>query len=146
MAVWFLLGGLLLILFEVFNPGFFIAVPGGTLVLMGTVGLLFDGIMFSEFGWILWPVAGVLATFANFAFYKKWAPPGKQPDTLVQDSLPGREGQVTAVVVADNLDGKVLIEGTSWSARVERGHAAIPVGARVRVLRAEGVHVVVAPV
>jgi membrane protein implicated in regulation of membrane protease activity len=143
MAVWFLLGGLFLVLLEVFSPGYFIGVPGGTLVLMGLMGLGAPHVMFGSLGFVLWPAAAVVATLANLYAYRKWAPPGDSPDTLAGDSLPGKAGVVTSDVHAGSLDGKVLIQGSSWSARVEDGQPTITTGAKVRVVRSEGVHVIV---
>ena len=40
--------GLLLLLIEVLNPGFFIAVPGGTLAIMGSIGLVAPELMFGS--------------------------------------------------------------------------------------------------
>ncbi len=143
MAVWFLLAGLALTLLEVFSPGYFIGVPGGALFLMGLAGLANPNLMFGDYAWFLWPTAAVLATLGNLYAYRKWAPPGKQPDTVAGDSLPGKEGKVVAEVSEGNLDGKVAISGSTWSARVVDGAEAIPLGTKIRVVRSEGVHVVV---
>lgn len=144
-AIAFLMFGLLLIFLEVFQPGFFIAVPGGALFLGGAVGIAFPRLMFaSAWAWLLWPVFLGVATVANLWAYNRWAPPGTKPVTLSIDSLPGELGEVTVPVTGENMLGKVRVRGTSWSARSTGG--VIPVGARVVVVRAEGVHVVVEPV
>lgn len=141
-AIAFLFVGLLLLLAEAVVPGFFIAIPGGTLVLMGGIGLLFPGAMFSLAGWFLWPLAALVATSANLLLYKRWAPAGRAPLTMSADSLPGQVGTVTLDVVPDDYTGKVRIKGATWSARAE---VAIPKGAHVRVVRADGVRIVVEP-
>lgn len=146
-AIVFLLLGLILIVVEVFNPGFFIAVPGGTLFIMGSIGLIAPWLMFgSPVAWAMWPAAAVIATLGNLYLYKKWAPAGDKPDTLSNDSLPGEEGRVTVAVVPHKITGKVLIRGSTWSARTADDAKTIPVGTMVRVIRAEGVHVVVEPI
>lgn len=140
-AIGFLMFGLLLIFLEIVQPGFFIAVPGGVLFLAGALGIAFPGIMFGVLGWILWPVILAVATLLNLWVYKRWVPPGDKPITLSIDSLPGEEGEVTVAVTKDHMLGKVRIKGTTWSA-----HSTIddiPVGTRVRVVRSEGVHIVV---
>lgn len=142
-AIIFLILGLLLLLGEITVPGFFIAVPGGTLIFMGAIGLLWPSLMFdSPWSWALWPLAAVAATLVNLYAYKRWAPPGRHPITLGKDSLPGHEGVVTRDVEPGSGVGKVSIKGQTWSARAA---VAIPAGAQVRVLRVEGVHVVVEP-
>jgi membrane protein implicated in regulation of membrane protease activity len=142
-AIVFLMLGLLLLLIEVLNPGFFIAVPGGTLAIMGSIGLVAPGLMFGSAAWFLWPLAAVAATSANLWVYKRWAPPGRAPVTSSVDSMPGKLGRVETEVVPGHFSGKVLIEGATWSARVEDGESPIPAGSKVRVARVEGVHVVV---
>ncbi|MCA1810882.1 MAG: NfeD family protein [Halobacteriales archaeon] len=141
-AIAFLFVGLLLLLAEAVLPGFFIAVPGGTLVLMGAIGLLFPGAMFGLAGWFLWPLAALVSTSANILLYKRWAPAGRAPLTMTADSLPGQLGTVTHPVVPGAYTGKVRIKGSTWSARSD---APIPAGAHVRVVRADGIRLVVEP-
>ncbi|MHB8632473.1 MAG: NfeD family protein [Thermoplasmatota archaeon] len=141
-AVGFLMVGLVLVFVEILIPGFFIAVPGGALAFMGAIGLMEPDLMFtSAWAWVLWPVAAAGSAGVNLWFYKRWAPAGHAPITLSIDSLPGHEALVTVAVQAEGLSGKVRIRGQEWSARSEQG--PIPAGAKVRVVRAEGVHVVV---
>lgn len=47
----------------------------------------------------------------------------------------------------DNLkaQGQITVQGAVWTARTEPDAAAIPSGAKVRVLRIEGVKVIVTP-
>lgn len=61
------------------------------------------------------------------------------------DRVIGREGVVTQEI--DNLraSGQVSVAGVEWTARSEKD-ALIPTGAKVTVLRIEGVKVVVRPV
>jgi membrane protein implicated in regulation of membrane protease activity len=141
-ATTFLILGILFLLVEVFNPGFFIAVPGGTLFIMGGIGLLAPDLMFgSPWAWLLWPLAAVLSTGANLFLYKRWAPAGDRPLTLGSDSLPG---QVATVVtpIAPGGRGEIRIAGQTWSAR---SAVAIPAGAEARIVRVEGVYAVVEP-
>jgi len=57
------------------------------------------------------------------------------------DSFAGMTGVVTRTIDPVTFDGKVRIEGNVWSAVSERG--TIPEGAQVRVVRSEGVHIIV---
>ena len=141
-AIAFLFVGLLLLLAEAVIPGFFIAVPGGTLLLMGAIGLTFPGAMFGLAGWFLWPAAAILSTGANMYLYKRWAPAGHAPLTMGADSLPGQVGTVMHDIVPGQYTGKVRIKGSTWSARAE---TAIAKGQHVRVVKAEGVRLLVEP-
>lgn len=138
-AVAFLVFGLFLLLVELANPGFFIAVPGGTLILMGALGMVAPSWMFGTVGWVLWPVAGGLATVANLLAYRKWAPPEKAPITMSRDSLPGQTGVVERAI-APGAAGEVRVRGTTYSARSK---VALAVGQDIRVTAVEGVFVVV---
>ena len=64
---------------------------------------------------------------------------------LVRPLAIGREAVVTQAI--DNLkgEGQVNVSGAVWTARSQE-EAPIPAGARVRVLRIEGVKVIVSPV
>jgi len=144
-AIAFLLFGLVLLVLEVLQPGFFIAVPGGALLLGGALGLAFPGLMFgSAWAWLLWPILLGIATVVNIRLYKRWAPPGEKPLTLSRDSIAGELATVTVTLVPGRLSGKVLVKGQTWSARPD-GPEPIPEGTRVRVLRSEGVHLIVEP-
>lgn len=141
-AVTFLMLGLLMIVVEIVIPGHFIAPLGGALAFLGALGLALPSLMFhSAIAWVLWPVAAVGSGWVNINLYKRWAPASRAPITLGVDSLPGHEAVVTLTVHKDSLDGKVRIRGQEWSARTE-GDSIEP-GRKVRVVRAEGVHVVV---
>lgn len=61
------------------------------------------------------------------------------------DRVIGAEGVVTQAI--DNLraQGQVSVSGAPWTARTEEGCPAVPAGSRVKVLRIEGVKLIVAP-
>ena len=75
---------------------------------------------------------------------KKYIAPRKVATNA--DRTVGAEGVVTQTV--DNLaaTGQISVGGAAWTARAEPGAAPIPEGAQVRVLRIEGVKVIVAPI
>ncbi|MBE3519128.1 MAG: NfeD family protein [Firmicutes bacterium] len=58
------------------------------------------------------------------------------------DALIGTTGYVTEAISGDALPGKVKVGGEIWTA-VSEGGMRIPEGAKVSVLRVEGVHLVV---
>src|SRR5688572_22216065 len=104
-----------LILLEVLNPGFFIAVPGGAMAIMGAIGLIAPELMYgSGVAWLMWPLAGAIATGVNIYVYKKWAPPGDRPLTMSRDSLPGKTGRVETEVLPVASSGKVVVDGAMW--------------------------------
>lgn len=132
--------GALVLLAEAYTPGFFLTVPGTVLILLGALLLLGVDIFNSEWG-IVAGVGGALAAAVVTVLLYSRMTPGGRPTTLSMDSFAGRTGVVTRVVDPVTFDGKVVIDGNTWSAVSETG--TIPVGALVRVLRSEGVHIIV---
>lgn len=126
--------GLLLILLEVMNPGFFIAVPGTVLVGFGFASLVAPDWFFGDGAAFVIPIFGIPATILTIWAYKRWAPPGEKPITLSNDSLPGETGEVTQDIPAGGK-GKVRIHGQSFPAEAE---AAIAAGTDVRVESVDG--------
>ena len=61
------------------------------------------------------------------------------------DRVIGREAVVTQAIDTLKGEGQVNVSGAVWTARSQE-EAPIPAGARVRVLRIEGVKVIVSPV
>ena len=61
------------------------------------------------------------------------------------DRVIGAEGIVTQDIVNLKAQGQITVNGAPWTARTEEGCPAIPAGSRVRVLRIEGVKVIVSP-
>lgn len=143
-AIAFLMLGIFLIVVELWMPGYFIAVPGGALFFMGAIGLAAPSLMFeSAWSWLLWPVAAIIATAINLYAYKRWAPAAKAPLTMGTDSLPGEMGTVVHdVTPGHHGKGKVRIRGAVWSARSD---VPIAKGETAKVVRVEGVYVVVEP-
>jgi len=132
--------GTILLLVEAFNPGFFIAVPGTVLIILGILFVLGIDIFSSPFGVVVGVAIAIAAAGLTVWLYSRITP-DSLPFTLSRDSLAGREGQVLVRVEPDSITGKVLIAGQEWSARSLAGE--IPVGKRVRVMRSEGVHILV---
>lgn len=133
--------GAVLLLVEVYQPGFFIAVPATVLIILGILLLLGVDVLSSPTGLILGVLAAIGAASVTVLVYSRLTPGKKPPETLSRDSLVGLEGLVVREVDAETLSGKVRIGGMEWSARSESG--GIPVGRRVVVVHSEGVHIVV---
>lgn len=132
--------GVILLLVEAFNPGFFLAVPGTTLIIIGAVSLLFPEI-FSSTWIILIGIVTALAAAGGSVWLYARITPDEVPSTISGDSLAGKTGIVTKTVEHENINGKVVINSVDWSARSADG--SIEAGKKVRVVKSVGVHVVV---
>ncbi|KAF1078479.1 NfeD family protein [Methanogenium sp. MK-MG] len=138
---WILISiGVILLLVEAFNPGFFLAVPGTTLIIIGAVSLLFPEIFSSSWIILIGIVTALVAAGGSVWLYARITP-DKVPSTISKDSLAGKTGIVTKTVVQDTIKGKVVIDNVDWSARSADGSIAI--GKKIRVVKSVGVHVVV---
>jgi membrane-bound ClpP family serine protease len=133
--------GTLFLVVEALNPGFFIAVPGTVLIILGILLVLGIDVFSTPFGLIIAVLLTIAASIVTIWIYKKINPDTKSPTTISRDSLVGLDGQVLVEVIPDSLSGKVRVAGQDWSARSEEG--IIPVGSKVRVVKSEGVHIVV---
>jgi membrane-bound ClpP family serine protease len=132
--------GAIMLVIEAFNPGFFIAVPGTVLIIMGLFSLFFPAIFNSPWIIAITVAAGLASAMATIWLYGRLTPEGS-PTTISRDSLLGKTGWVRREVNAETLAGKVDIDGVEWSARSSQG--SIAPGRKVRVVKSEGVHIVV---
>ncbi|KLK89151.1 membrane-bound serine protease (ClpP class) [Methanoculleus sediminis] len=133
--------GAVLLLVEVYQPGFFIAVPATVMVILGVLLLLGVDILTSPWGLVVGVLAAIVAASVTVWLYGRLTPGHEPPTTLSRDSLVGLEGTVIIPVNPETITGKVRLGSMEWSARSESGE--IPVGRKVIVVRSEGVHVVV---
>ena len=133
--------GAALLLIEVYQPGYFIAVPATVLILLGVLLLLGVDILSSPAGLVVGVLAAIGAASVTVWLYARLTPGKEPPKTLSRDSLVGLEGIVVTPVDPETLAGKVRLGSMDWSARSESG--SIPAGRRVIVIHSEGVHVVV---
>ena len=131
--------GIVLIIAEAFTPGTFILVPGVALTIVGALIMAFPGAAGSYWTPVIFLAAFVPAFLLAFLMYKRIAPPGR-PTTLSSDSLVGRIGLVKAEIHPGNIRGKVNIENEIWSATSD---TVIPKGAKVEVVKVQGVKVIV---
>lgn len=128
--------GLGLLVVEAAQPGFFVAVPGTTLIVLGVVTLLIPEFA-QEWAPAIIVVTALVSSIATVLFYRKMAP-GQKPLTTSMDILAGKEGIVIKTVRPDSIDGKVKIDNQIWSAT---GESVIDEGGKVIVISSEGVHV-----
>lgn len=133
--------GALVLLFEAYSPGFFMTVPGTVMIILGILLVLGVDIFSSVWGIGLAVVVALASAIVTVWFYSRLNRGEGVPTTTSRDTVIGLTGRVTRAVDPSTLDGKVRIEGHDWSAHSTG--AAIAEGSAVRVVGAEGVHVVV---
>lgn len=132
--------GAVLLVIEATNPGFFVAVPGTVMIILGVLFVLGVDVFGSTLGVVVGVVTALAAAAVTVWLYSRITPQEK-PTTISRDSVVGQEGHVVRDVDPDSIAGKVRIGGVEWSA--SSASAPLRVGTRVVVVRSEGVHVVV---
>jgi len=128
--------GLGLLIVEAAQPGFFVAVPGTTLIVLGAATLLIPDFA-QDYAPVIIVVTALISSIIIIALYRKMAP-GQKPQTTSMDVLGGKEGVVIKTVRPDSIDGKVKIDNQIWSAT---GENVIDEDKKVIVISSEGVHV-----
>jgi membrane-bound ClpP family serine protease len=133
--------GVVLLIVETLNPGFFIAVPGTVMIILGILLVIGVDVFNTPYGVIVGVAIAIIASIVTIWIYRRINPGDQFPTTISRDSLVGLEGPVLKKVVPGSIAGKVLIAGQEWSARSVEGD--IPQGKTVRVVKSEGVHIIV---
>lgn len=128
--------GIGLLVAESLHPGFFVAVPGTVLMVMGSVLILLPEI-FDQWSAVIMVITALIASIATIMMYRKIAP-GQTPLSTSKDTLKDKIGKVTTDIEPGSITGKVKIDSQTWSATSE---SVIPKGKKVKVLESEGVHV-----
>lgn len=100
--------GFSMLLVEVYNPGFFISVPGTVLIILGIFSLLLPDI-FSSIWFVVIGVTVATCTAGITVWFYGRLTPGESPVTVSSDSLRGKEGKVIIDVGADSLAGKGVV-------------------------------------
>lgn len=120
----------------------------GILTVGGIVSLVLGGLMLFQSDVpgvrVSWPVLLTVTAFTGgfFAFAVQAAIRAqRQHVTTGREGLVGDVGVVRAALAPE---GQILVHGELWSARTETGEP-LPVGQRVRVLRVEGLRLIVRP-
>lgn len=132
--------GALLLLAEALHPGFFVAVPGTTMIVLGIMFLLGIDVFATVWGILIGVGSALIAASLSVLLYRRLSPE-QLPTTMSRDSLIGKEGRVVREVRSDEITGKVSISGVEWSARSQE--KVLAPGAIVRVVGSSGVHVIV---
>lgn len=125
--------GLLLYLIEMFNPGFFIAVPGTVLIVVGVVLLFFPQLFDYTLSWLGLIVLAAVTSWVTMRAYRRWAPPETSTTTPSVDNIVGQLG--TADEPVTGTGGHVRVKGELWRAR---SASTIPAGTRIEVIGLDG--------
>lgn len=128
--------GLGLLIVEASQPGFFVAVPGTTLIVLGTITLLIPEFA-QDYAPAIIVITAVISSVITIIFYRRVAP-GQKPLSTSMDVLAGKEGTVVRTTQPNSISGKVRIDNQTWSATSDN---VIDAGKRVIVISSEGVHV-----
>ena len=110
---WFILGVVLMIM-ELFTPGFFLLLTGIAACLTGVIAYFVPGML-----WLQWIVFG-LSTILALVFLRKYILNRIEPINTAKSNVGGLVGK-TAMVVneiqPDSLKGQVKIGGEVWIAK-----------------------------
>lgn len=126
-------GGLVLYLIEMLNPGFFIAVPGTVLIVVGILLLFFPSMFDYPLSWLGLIVLAAATAWVTMRVYRRWAPPETSTTTPSIDNIVGKLGVADEAVTPDG--GHVRVAGELWRATSE---VTVAVGTRVEVVGLEG--------
>jgi membrane protein implicated in regulation of membrane protease activity len=128
--------GLGLLIVEAAQPGFFVAVPGTILIVLGAVTLLIPEIA-QDYAPVIIVVTALVSGILTITFYRKMAP-GQKPLSTSIDNLAGKVGVVVKKVTPDSIKGKVEIDNQMWSATADN---IIEDDKKVIIISSEGVHI-----
>lgn len=131
--------GIILFVVEAAEPGFFIAIPAGVLIILGIIAIAYPQILTTIWTPLIVAAVVIPLMVASIKFYQTISPPSK-PKTTMSSSLIGQTGRVLQRVEPDELNGKVKIDNQVWSATADE---EIDSGKKIVVVESKGVHVVV---
>ncbi|HJJ48803.1 MAG TPA: NfeD family protein [Methanocorpusculum sp.] len=141
---WILIAvGIVFLIIEAASPGFFMAIPGTALVVLGLFAFFAYDLFMSPIGIAVAVIAAIIAAIGTVLVYRKISP-DRKPNTISKDTIVGKTGMVTEEVDEDSISGKVEIDGAVWSAKSSGGKIAA--GKKVTVDSSNGVHIIVSEV
>jgi membrane-bound ClpP family serine protease len=135
-----IISGAILLVIEATTPGFFMAVPGTAMIVLGFMAFAGAGIFASPVDIGIAVFAAFIAAVGSILIYRKMSP-DQTPMTVNQDTIIKNTGIVTVTVVPDTISGKVDISGVIWSAKST--DAILAPGTKIQVIAASGVHLTV---
>ena len=135
---WLILG-ILLIIIEIFTPGFVLA-SFGIGCLLAALGSFLGFNIYIQI--TLFCFGTLFVFFTIRPLYKKHILPEKDQEPTNVDALKGQQARVIEKIDPDQDSGRVKIGGEDWRAVTENG-STIESGEKVEVLRIEGVKAIV---
>jgi len=131
--------GIALFIFEATEPGFFIAIPAGVLIVLGVMAVAYPDLLVSIWTPIILAITVIPLMILSMKLYQKISPPTK-PTTTMSTSLVGQKGKVMQEIKPDEISGKIKVNNQLWSATADE---EIPIGEKVQIIDSQGVHVIV---
>jgi membrane protein implicated in regulation of membrane protease activity len=125
--------GLVLYIVEASNPGFFIAVPGTVLIVVGIVLLFFPALFDYPLSWLALILLAGVVSWVTMRVYRRLAPPSTSTTTTSVDNIVGKLGVAERDISASGGDAR--IEGELWRARSD---SPLPAGTRLKVVGRDG--------
>jgi membrane protein implicated in regulation of membrane protease activity len=122
---------------EIFTPNFFILWFGAGALVAAVISALGLGVVWQFTGFIL--ASAVLILYTK-RISSRWFTKREETKTNIY-GLPGKTGYVTRDI-SEGCPGEVRVGGETWTARSALG-ARIRTGAKVEVVKVQGVHLVV---
>ena len=136
---WLIVSGVFLIA-EIITTGFLIFWFGIGALLAMITSFFTDSVVIQTSVFI---ISSTVLLFVTKPFVNKFVKPSKTVQTNVY-SLINKEGIVTKDINPIESTGQVKVEGEMWSAK-SNGTTIIPEGTTIRVLKANGVKLLVEP-
>ncbi len=139
---WWFTVALLFFIMEIMTPGFVLLWFGVGALVAGLLDLAGVSNIFVQI--IVFVVVSIVLVFLSRTLFKNVfmrSSPGADLRTNA-DAMIGKAGIVTEIVDNIHSTGRVLIEGQDWGAR-SSDESVIKPGERIRILRIEGVHLVI---
>lgn len=138
-VAWTLLGITLAIL-EISAPIFVfasLAVAAGGAAVAASLGVPLEGQL------LVFAIVTAVVLAVARRWGRRWLA-ARSPFPTNMDALPGKQAQVLTAIDNTRDEGRVLLQGMEWTARSARG-TPIPAETRVRVVRVDGVKLIVEP-
>ena len=107
-----IIAGALFLLVEVHTPGFFAAVPGTVMIILGILILLGIDIFSSGWGIVIGVAIALCAAAFTVWMYGRITPNDISTTTVSRDSLVGQEGRVKLAVNPKESEGRRITGST----------------------------------
>ncbi|PLX18108.1 MAG: hypothetical protein C0601_05445 [Candidatus Muiribacterium halophilum] len=138
--IYWVVSGVMLMIAEIFTPGFVLALFGVAAIIAGIVAKFMPDAMTTQIG-VFAASTFVLFVFVRKLLYGYFEKDAKQILTNA-DALVGKTGKVKSKVSVDS-HGEVKVGGESWYAVPDMDEVIIEEGEKIVVLKVEGSKLIV---